>query len=77
MILARHNAYKVLMKRGILTKEIWTHHSHYTGQLVKDETGRLFRVIECKEVEYNGVALTKLYDNMTGGNNVGSTPGSC
>lgn len=60
-MILRQIAYRVQMKSGLLTREILTHNTREVGTLVRDKLGRLFRVLSCEEVEYNGVALTKLY----------------
>ena len=61
-MILRQIAYRVQMKSGLLTREIITHDAHEEGKLVKDDKGRIFRILSCKEAEYNGVALTRLYE---------------
>ena len=60
-MLLRNFAYKILMKSGLLTREVITHDNHETGEMVKDARGRIFRVLSGVEIEYNGMGLTRLY----------------
>lgn len=62
MITTRKFCYRVRMTSGpLFTKEVWCSTAFNVGTMVKDNSGRLFRVIECEEIEYPGISLTQLW----------------
>jgi len=49
-IITRKKAYKVRMKSGIVTREVWVKNAVKVGQLVKPPDGRIFKVLSVVEL---------------------------
>ncbi len=60
MISLRKVIYKVQMQSGKLTKDLWVYNEVKAGDLVRDETGEVFRIISVTKTESSAIQGSKL-----------------
>jgi hypothetical protein len=60
LISLKKDMYKVLLRAGNLTREKWAGNEVKVGDLVKDEDGRVFRVVEVQKTPAAALHTSRL-----------------